>query len=357
MCRTGGPRCTKHAREGLNKAMGNLRKLTAEYEAADPAGRSRLLPKVKAATDRAVAAQQLYDTTTGGLSDLARELDGTTGEEREVVAARFRDGYAKRLAQLQAHDVAAGNPPRESLGLVVDGVEWGSDGYPVAGQDLAESDAWLIDPDVAQQPPEWGTSGHRAYSHQFASLVADEVSGEICDTGGGCKAIHVPLPGGYDVLVTNGDTALPDGDGNLLVSLYDPDGNEDQTSLDHAARDSNSNVGEPYNAGKPMSARNVIAFVNGHASLIRRRHPAVRDASRRERRATFQQQRVAQIVDPLQVPKTRDEAWVYADRLVNEHGAGWETEDREQLWGAIVAKANPDWVVGLSERHRLLRTP
>lgn len=55
------------------------------------------------------------------------------------------------------------------------------------------------------------------------------------------------------------------------------------------------------------------------------------------------------------IPENRNDVWEYADSVVRDWGERGDTEDREDLWEAIVAYRNPKWVVGLSERYRLLR--
>ena len=139
MCRTGGPRCTKHAQASYDKAMDQVRAIGRDYDAGTSAEQKKLLPKLTKAVGRAQDAQRPLATTTGGLTDLARQLQMMPAEDRAMIdrgellsmeVKRYREGYATRLAQLQAHDVAAGKPPRQTLGLVVDGREWDATGHP-----------------------------------------------------------------------------------------------------------------------------------------------------------------------------------------------------------------------------------
>lgn len=60
-------------------------------------------------------------------------------------------------------------------------------------------------------------------------------------------------------------------------------------------------------------------------------------------------------IDKDTIPTTRNEVWEYADAKVAETGDRFETIQREEMWEAIVAYRNPKWVVGLTERYRLLR--
>jgi hypothetical protein len=55
------------------------------------------------------------------------------------------------------------------------------------------------------------------------------------------------------------------------------------------------------------------------------------------------------------LPSDRDQLWDFADTWINARGAAMDTWDRETAWAAIVAAVSPDWVVGLTERHRLQR--
>ena len=55
------------------------------------------------------------------------------------------------------------------------------------------------------------------------------------------------------------------------------------------------------------------------------------------------------------LPSDRDQLWDFADAWINARGASMDTWDRETAWAAIVAAVSPDWVVGLTERHRLQR--
>ena len=169
MCRTGGPRGPKHAVEAPRKAWATLQEVSGAYEAASPAEKEVMLADLAKATFRAMDTQAHMDSTTGGLAALARQLGQMPADERAKIDAgddlsvqlsRFQHGYATRLAQLQAHDVAAGKPPRATLKLMVDGTEWGADGHPVSdGSTSKERD---------QQMPAAGTDDD-AISRQAGS--------------------------------------------------------------------------------------------------------------------------------------------------------------------------------------------
>lgn len=60
-------------------------------------------------------------------------------------------------------------------------------------------------------------------------------------------------------------------------------------------------------------------------------------------------------INPDNIPAGRNQVWEYADARCADTGAQLDTIGREELWAAIVSHANPAWVVGLTERHRLLR--
>lgn len=127
MCRTGGPRCTRHAREAYGAAMSALITAGTNY-ANDPGlgGRHAAQQAVWRAQDRVRETQAVYDTTTGGLTDLAREL--RTDPDNPALLRRWKAGYGTRLRQLQVHDMVAGKPERETLDLTIDGETWHRNG-------------------------------------------------------------------------------------------------------------------------------------------------------------------------------------------------------------------------------------
>lgn len=130
MCRTGGPRCTKHAKASYDKKMAKTQQLTGSYIAAPDEDKPGIAVALKRAVESATKARNDYDTTTGGLSDLARQIRKSqkNGKVDQEALQRFIVGYDTRLEQLRYHDAEADKYPRGSLGLVVDGAEWGSDG-------------------------------------------------------------------------------------------------------------------------------------------------------------------------------------------------------------------------------------
>ena len=59
-----------------------------------------------------------------------------------------------------------------------------------------------------------------ARSATFSADLAAGVGGKITETGGGCQAIQVRLPGAGELLITNGDAELPDGR-RALIHMVD----------------------------------------------------------------------------------------------------------------------------------------
>ena len=426
MCRAGGPRCTKHARAAYDSKMAKLRELTDQFQHSTADGKAELLPKLAKATRKAAVAQQQLDTTTGGLADLARQMRAMSDAERAAAVpgdgsplSRYREGYAARMAQLQAHDVAAGRPPRESLGSIdapepPQVVAWSpaSDEFPVTvtnletgrqhtfdaapllarmdrddlvelsyghydlaaeaesaglippgtcdgatevgwpdGSEYADEAAtswyWApqpVDRDTARQPPEWGTPGSREYARRFNRVVADELGGEVVNTGGGCEAVRIDMGRGYSMLVTNGDNAAPDGGGTLHMAVEDPNG----WGVDFDS--------QPFDAGEPQSPGEIARIVTTQANLARRLHPSITGGTGGSHDRALRLMETKRILEGANPPMGREAAWAYADKLVRDNGGDrWDTEDRETRWAAVVSKANPAWVVGLTERDQTRR--
>lgn len=55
------------------------------------------------------------------------------------------------------------------------------------------------------------------------------------------------------------------------------------------------------------------------------------------------------------LPTGRDATWAFADQWISDNAADRDTFERDQIWNAIVAAVDPDWVVTYSERLRLQR--
>lgn len=150
LCRVGGPRCSSHANSSYNKAFFRVRKAVDELAAArvegDPAATAIAAKRVQAELTRLQEARDRYDTTVGGLTQLATHLERAPDEES--LRARFQAGYRTRLEQLQAHDIAEGKPARASLNLTIGGNRWNVDAtrQPTA-QELADAGFTVIRPD------------------------------------------------------------------------------------------------------------------------------------------------------------------------------------------------------------------
>lgn len=157
MCRTGGPRCTAHARESLDRALAAAMAVVARVETeTDPVKLEQAQAQVGPASRRLATAQAAFDTTSGGLKQLADTLRNNPSDEAAL--RRWRNGYSTRLQQLQQHDLAAGRPPRPDLAFTIAGEQWCADGSrdpagPVDKQDrriaavipLDRTETWAVD--------------------------------------------------------------------------------------------------------------------------------------------------------------------------------------------------------------------
>lgn len=135
--------------------------------------------------------------------------------------------------------------------------------------------------------------------------------------------------------------------------------NEQSASAREAARRSNGEFGELPLADPGNSMLGDELHAEAKSSVSHEAsdgEPFDREMAMWTRRA---QRRTAQIENLVgtfdDIPTTRNEVWAYADRKASELGESRDTDWRDELWNAIVRRIDPSWVVGYSERLRLLR--